>query len=133
MKDGMEIAIRGEGELVIRFIDASGQTLMQERLTVSGSSKLEARRVVALSLRTVTGDTAVAPVLVKQTNPAQRVQFDGEAPSRFTRRRCKEIGCTGEVGLQASRGLAAAPVRGDGVWLSGDEPALARLIDSVSE
>jgi hypothetical protein len=33
----VEIAIRGEGALVIRFIDKSGQTLLQERLTVSGS------------------------------------------------------------------------------------------------
>ena len=35
----VEIAIRGEGALVIRFIDKSGQTLLQERLTVSGSPK----------------------------------------------------------------------------------------------
>jgi hypothetical protein len=33
----MEIAIAGEGELVIRYIDKDGRTLMQERLVVSGS------------------------------------------------------------------------------------------------
>ena len=81
----MEIAIRGEGELVMRFIDKTGQTLMQERLTVSGSPKVEALRVVELLLRTQDGDAAVAPVLVSQSNPAQRVRFDNEVPSRFTR------------------------------------------------
>jgi hypothetical protein len=44
----VEIAIRGEGELVICFIDKSGQTLLQERLTVSGSPKIEALRIVEL-------------------------------------------------------------------------------------
>lgn len=80
----MEIAIRGEGELVIRFIDKPGQT-MQERLTVSGSPKTEALRVIELSLRTAAGDAAVAPVLVSQSNTAQRVRFD-----RKPRRRCPE-------------------------------------------
>ena len=57
----VEIAIRGEGALVIRFIDKSGQTLLQERLTVSGSPKIEARRIVELSLETTTGRALVAP------------------------------------------------------------------------
>ena len=131
MKDDIEISIRGEGEIVLRFIDASGRTLMQERISVCGSPKVEARRVVALSLRTSSGDAPIAPVLVKQSNPVQRVQFDGEAPSRFTRRRCKEIGCSGEVGAQAARGLAPAPERDSGPRLSSDEPALAKLFSAL--
>lgn len=128
----MEIAVRGEGELVIRFIDNTGQTLMQERLTVSGSSKTQALRVIELSLRTAVGDAAVAPVLVGQSNPAQRVRFDNETPARFTRRRCKEIGCPARIATQASRGVAPPPIPGGGPCLSSDEPALARLIDLVS-
>ena len=123
----MEIAIRGEGELLIRFIDTSGQTLMQERLTVSGSAKMEALRVIDLSLRTAAGDAAVAPVLVSQTNPAQRVRFDNDAPARFTRRRCKEIGCPERVAADASRGVAQPPIDYR-LFISGDETALERLI-----
>ncbi len=128
----MEIAIRGEGELVIRFIDNTGQTLMQERLTVSGSPKTQALRVVELSLRTADGDAAVAPVLASQSNPAQRVRFEGEAPARFTRRRCKEIGCPARVATEASRGVAPPPVPGDRPSLSSDDPALATLLKPVS-
>jgi hypothetical protein len=128
----MEIAIRGEGELIVRFIDNTGQTLMQERLTVSGSSKTQALRVIELSLRTAVGDAAVAPVLVGQSNPAQRVRFDNETPARFTRRRCKEIGCPARVAAEAARGVAPPPVPGDRPSLSSNEPALARLINLVS-
>ena len=128
----MEIAIRGEGELVMRFIDKTGQTLMQERLTVSGSPKVEALRVVELLLRTQDGDAAVAPVLVSQSNPAQRVRFDNEVPSRFTRRRCKEIGCAGRVAADASRGVAQPPIADHRPSLSSDEPALTKLINSMS-
>jgi|SRR6516165_2677038 hypothetical protein len=126
----MDIAIRGEGELVIRFIDQTGQTLMQERLTVSGSHKLEALRVIQLSLRTAAGEAAVAPVLVSQSNPAQRVRFDGDAPGRFTRRRCKEIGCPSQVAADASRGVAQPPIAHHRPSLSNDEALLARLIRS---
>jgi hypothetical protein len=128
----MEIAIRGEGELVVRFIDNTGQTLMQERLTVSGSPKTEALRVVELSLRTAESDAAVAPVLMSQSNPAQRVRFDNETPARFTRRRCKEIGCPARVVAEAARGVAPLPVSGNRPFLSGDDAALDRLVKSVS-
>ena len=57
----MEIAVRGEGELVMRFIDKTGQTLMQERLTVSGSPKVEALRVVEFLLRTQAGTPPSRP------------------------------------------------------------------------
>jgi hypothetical protein len=106
---------------------------MQERLTVSGSPKMEALRVVALSLLTTDGDAAVAPVLVSQSNPAQRVRFDDEAPTRFTRRRCKEIGCVADVAAKAARGVAPAPVPGDRPSLAADEPALSRIVRSVAE
>jgi hypothetical protein len=51
----MEIAIKGEGEVVIRFIDKTGRTLLQERITVSGSAKVEGRRMIDLSLNTTEG------------------------------------------------------------------------------
>jgi hypothetical protein len=126
----MEIEIRGEGELVMRFIDKTGETLMQERLTVSGSPKITALRVVELSLRTAEGDAAVAPVLVSQSNPAQRVRFDGEAPARFIRRRCKAIGCAAGIATDAARGVAPPPVAADRPFLTSDDAVLARLIKS---
>ena len=126
----MEIETRGEGELVIRFIDNMGQTLMEERLTVSGSPKMTALRVIELSLRTASGAAAVAPVLVSQSNSAQRVRFDGEAASRFTRRRCKEIGCPARVAADASRGVAPPPVADHRPSLTSGAPVLARLINS---
>ena len=126
----MEIEIRGEGELVLRFIDNTGQTLMQERLTVSGSPKMTALRIIELSLRTAYGDAAMAPVLVSQ-GKSQRVRFDGEAPAAFIRRRCKEIGCPARITSAAARGVAPPPVAADHPTLTSDEAVLARLIKSV--
>ena|SRR5688572_3271743 len=128
----MEIEIRGEGELLIRFIDKTGHTLLQERLTVSGSPKMTALRVFELSLSTTAGGAAVAPVLVSQSNAAQRVRFDGEPPARFIRRRCKEIGCVARVAADASRGVAPPPVAVDRPFLTSDEALLAKLIKSAS-
>lgn len=127
----MEIAIIGEGELAIRFIDKAGQTLMQERLVVSGSPTMEARRVITLSLRTVNGTALVAPVLMRQSNPRQRVTFDGVAPARFTRKRCKEIGCAAKIADAAARGEAPPPVPGHGPASTTDDPMLERLIASA--
>jgi hypothetical protein len=128
----MKIAIVGEGELVVRFIDRTGQTLLQERLTVSGSATMEALRVVDLSLRTTSGRAAVAPVLIQQSNPAQRVSFDGEPPARFTRRRCRQIGCPARVAAAAARGQAPPPAPGEGPALSSADPALARLMRAAA-
>jgi len=127
----MEIAIRGEGELVLRFIDKKGATLMQERLTVSGSPKMTALRVVDLSLRTAKGDAAVAPVLCSQSNPDQQVLFDGDAPAKFTQRRCKEIGCAAKVAAEASRGAAPPPVPESHPSLTGDDAVIAKLLKAV--
>jgi hypothetical protein len=128
----MEIAIAGEGELVIRFIDKAGYVLMQERLVVSGSPTMEARHLVTLSLRTVDGVTDVAPVLVSRSNPRQRVTFDREPPARFARKRCKEIGCAAKIAADAARGQAPPPEGGIGPGLRSDDPALARLIASAT-
>jgi hypothetical protein len=128
----MEIEIRGEGELVMRFIDRTGQTLMQERLTVSGSPKMTALRMVDLALRTTDGDAAVAPVLVSQTNAAQRVRFDGATPAQFTRRRCKEIGCDAKVTAAAARGVVPAPVAGDRPFMRSDEAVLTKLLKAAA-
>ena len=44
----MEIIINGPGELLVCFIDPQGKTLLQERLRVSGSDGVSARRPVNL-------------------------------------------------------------------------------------
>jgi hypothetical protein len=105
----MEIAIFGQGEVVIRFIDGHGQTLLQERLVVSGPSGVQALRYVPLSIGTVDGPADLAPVLTSLSNSKQRVTFDGEKPARFTQRRCKAIGCSATVSRDAARGRVPAP------------------------
>jgi len=104
----MEIAIIGEGEVVIRFIDRHGQTLLQERLVVSGPPGVQALRQVPLSIGTVDGPAALAPVITSVGNSRQRVTFDGEDPARFVRRRSKAIGFTAAVMRDAARGKAPA-------------------------
>ncbi len=128
----MEIAIVGEGEVMIRFIDPKGRTLVQEKVVVSGSPTVEARRTIALSVETTSGGVPVAPVLVRQSNPKQRVTFDSENPSRFTRKRCEDIGCTTDVANEAERGCAAPPPQGNEAVLLSDDQVLARLIQAAA-
>lgn len=46
----MKIAIIGPGDVMIRWIDSQGETLVLETLTVSGSLTIEGRRTIALSI-----------------------------------------------------------------------------------
>ena len=124
----MEISIVGEGEVMIRFIDPKGRTLMQEKLAVSGSPTVEGRRTMALSVETRCGAVPVAPVLVRQSNPKQRVTFDGEPTSRFTRKRCEEIGCPTDVVNDAERGCVAPPASHDGSVFLSDDQIVGRVI-----
>ena len=128
----MNIAIVGEGEVVIRFVDRKGRTLVQERVSVSGSPTIEARRSIALSVETTNGAMLLAPVLVRQSNPQQHVTFDREEPSRFTRKRCKEIGCTRDVIRDAARGCAAPPAQGVVLRTDEDDEFLSDLIREVA-
>ena len=129
----MEIAIIGEGEVVIRFIDRHGHTLLQERLVVSGPPGVQALRHVVLSVGTVRGPAELAPVVASLSNPQQRVTFDGEDPARFARRRCKTIGCSATVVRNAARGKAPAPTpRGPG-FASVSEPAMPRVLRAASD
>jgi hypothetical protein len=124
----MDIAIVGPGEVVIRFIDKKGQTLIQERLIVSGSPTVEGRRTIALSVKTTSGSVGLAPVLIQQSNPKQRVTFDSETPSRFTWKRCKEIGCATDIMAKARHGRAAPLAQGDGSVVLTDDQRLAKMI-----
>ena len=123
----MEITIAGEGELVIRYIDKDGRTLMQERLVVSGSPTMEARHLAPQSLRTVDGVTDVAAVLVGRSNPRQRVTFDRQAPAAYTRARCQQIGCDTKIATAAARGQARAPEPRTGPLAAPDDAALLRM------
>jgi hypothetical protein len=128
----MEIAIIGEGEVVIRFIDRQGRTLLQERLVVSGPPGVQARRYVSLSIGTVDGRVELAPVVAALSNRRQRVRFDGEPPARFALRRCRAIGCSAIVTRDAARGLAPAPAPpGAGVATVG-EPAMTDVLRAAS-
>jgi hypothetical protein len=101
----MEIIIAGPGQVTICFVDSSGKTLLQERLRSGGSPSVAARRPVSLLLHTHRGHVEVAPVLVDR-GEKQQVTFDGDEPAAFTRRRCREIGCTDGVADEAARGQA---------------------------
>ncbi len=127
----MEISIIGPGEVVIRFIDSKGETLVQETVVVSGSPTVEGRRTIDLSVRTADGQRPLAPVLVRQGNSKQRVMFDGDTPSRFTQKRCKEIGCTVKVAKAAASGQATPPRQGAASVRLSDDHALAKLIKTA--
>jgi hypothetical protein len=92
----MEIMINGPGEVLVYFIDTKGKTLVQERLRISGSDKISARRPVTLSVETGNGRVEISPVLVS-LGGKQRVTFDDQEPTKFTMARCQEIGCSEAV------------------------------------
>lgn len=128
----MEIAIIGAGEVVICFIDRQGQTLLQERLVVSGPPGVQALRYVPLSIGTVRGPAELVPVVASLGNSRQRVTFDGEDPARFVRRRCKAIGCSASVTRDAARGKALAPTPRAPGFAPADEPAMPRVLRAAS-
>ena len=128
----MEIAIVGQGEVVIRFIDQHGDTLLQERLVVSGPPDVQALRYVPLSIGTVGGPAEVVPVLASLSNRRQRVTFDGEDPVRFARRRCKAIGCSASVTRNAARGKVPAPTPHGPGPTSVTEPSMPSVLRAVS-
>jgi hypothetical protein len=101
----MEIAMKGSGEIVVRFIDRRGKTLMQESIRISGSETIEAKREISLFVETFSGQVLVSPVLVRQ-GEKQQVTFDGEPHASFTKKRCHEIGCTQSVTEDAVRSYA---------------------------
>lgn len=128
----MEIAIIGQGEVIIRFIDRHGNTLLQERLVVSGPPGVQALRYVSLSIGTVGGPAEVAPVLTSLSNRQQRVTFDGEDPVRFARRRCKAIGCSASVARNAARGEVPVPVPHGAGITSVSEPSMRTVLRAAS-
>jgi hypothetical protein len=123
----MEIAIHGEGTIVVRFINKKGQNLLEERLAVSGSATVQARRIVPVELEMTGGKELVVPVLVQQSHDGQRVTFDGKEPATWTRERCRKIGCPRSVVEEAGRGSAPALTRGQLGGFLSDGPDLSRL------
>jgi hypothetical protein len=128
----MEIAIIGQGEVIIRFIDRHGNTLLQERLVVSGPPGVHALRYVSLSIGTVGGPAEVAPVLTSLSHRQQRVTFDGEDPVRFARRRCKAIDCSASVARNAARGEVPVPVPHGAGITSVSEPSMRTVLRGAS-
>ena len=102
----MEIVIKGEGEVVIRFVDRRGRTLMEKNFVTSGSETIQAKTDVSLFVETTSGQVPLIPVLVRQSNPKQQVTFDGEKPSSFVKKQCQDIGCTSSVAEDVEHGRA---------------------------
>jgi hypothetical protein len=107
-RETLEITIVGESEVVIRYVERNGQTLLQERLVVSGPPGVMALRHVPLSIGTVRGPVALAPVIMS-TSAGQSLAFNGGDAVRFVRRRCQVIRCRARVARDAARGVAPAP------------------------
>jgi hypothetical protein len=124
----MEIAITGAGSVVIRYIDSTGQTLLQETLTVNGSPTVQGRRIIPLEIGTMAGRMPVAPVVIGQSNPRQRVTFDGVPHGQFTKAQCGKIGVKPAAARKAGRGQAD-PV-GPQVTATGDA-AMGKIIEAV--
>jgi hypothetical protein len=93
----MELVVKGAGEIIIVLIDRLGRSIMQEKLTVSGSSSVHARGEVPLVLETTEGQVILAPVLLDQSNPDQKITFDGQSPHDYSKKRCKEIGVSPNI------------------------------------
>lgn len=128
----MEIVIAGEGEVLVRYINTAGETLLQEKLSVTGSPTVQGRRAIDLSIQTKFGFVPVAPVLVTQSHPSQRVTFDGALPSRFTQQRCREIGCSPKVVKAAVRGRVASPLQTEPAVRLHDDREFAKYIRAVA-
>ena len=128
----MEIVAAGEGEVLIRYINAEGETLLQEKLVVSGSPTVEGRRAIDLSIQTKSGPVPVAPVLVTHSNASQRVTFDGALPSRFTQQRCREIGCPPKVIKIAVSGRVAPPMQTVATVRLHDDKHFTRYIRAIA-
>ncbi len=126
----MQILISGGGEVVLRFVDHKGHTLMQERLVVAGPAGVHSLRQVPLTIQTTRGPVGVAPVVVSGGG-AQRVTFDGEDPAAFIRRRCREIGCSDAVTEAAARGVAAAPASHGTTVNAGAEPTMSDVLETA--
>lgn len=99
----MDILIKGPGEVTVCLVDHTGKVMLRETLRVSGSATVGTRRPIELDLTTQKGKVQVSPVLVSHGDK-QTVTFDGHEPASFTRRRCKEIGCTDKTAEAAARG-----------------------------
>ena len=99
----MDVVITGPGEVVVCLINRDGKTLLQERLQVSGSSRVSAHRPMDLVVETRAAKVPVSPVLISHGG-RQSVTFDGDEPAAFTKRRCREIGCTDTLAEDAALG-----------------------------
>jgi hypothetical protein len=100
----VEVIIKGQGEVVFSLIDRTRKTLIQKKITISGSPNVQAKTDVPLIVETTDGEVPVAPVLVRQSNREQQITFDDCEPSSFTKRRCQEIGSTSNVIKEAEGG-----------------------------
>jgi hypothetical protein len=128
----MDITTSGPGEVVVRFIDRAGRTLLEEKLVISGSASVTGIRTIELSVQVADERVPLAPVLVRQVNTEQRVTFDGDEPATFTRTRCEEIGCAAEIVKAAESGNAAPIERGIGSMRSSDGGLLNRALRAAA-
>ena|ERR1700722_5955788 len=80
----MEVRLKGLGATTVGLFDGKGNALLTKRLVLSGSSEVEARSLIPLTLGTKAGRIPVAPVLIHQTNLSQAITFGGQDPAAAT-------------------------------------------------
>jgi hypothetical protein len=65
---GIELRLKGPGSSTVALFDSKGNPLMTKRLVLSGSSGVEARSILPLTLGTTAGVVAVVPALLHQSD-----------------------------------------------------------------
>jgi hypothetical protein len=89
--DAMEVHLKGLGATTVGLFDGKGNALLTKRLVLSGSSQVEAKSLLRLTLSTKAGQIPVVPVLIHQTSPSQTVTFGGQKPGAATAERLRAM------------------------------------------
>jgi hypothetical protein len=86
--DAMEVHLKGLGATTVGLFDGKGNALLTKRLVLSGSSQVEAKSLLRLTLSTKAGQIPVVPVLIHQTSPSQTVTFGDKNPEPRPQKDC---------------------------------------------
>jgi hypothetical protein len=89
--DSMEVRLKGSGATTVGLFDGKGNALLTKRIVLSGSSQVEAKSLLRLTLGTKAGQIQVVPVLIHQTSPSQTVTFGGQDPGAATAERFRAM------------------------------------------
>lgn len=124
----MKVQVEGSGELVMRLINTDGRTVMDRRVTISGSATVQAVIELPLLVQTGSGRQTLIPLLLPQPNSQQKVTFNGFATEEFTKLRCAECDCVPAVTEKALQGLALPPESAELMSDSGMQDVVEQML-----